>query len=423
MNQHPLRIGMICPGYPSGEPGDYRGIFVQQLVQALKARGHRVCVLTSRIRPQDRPVLRIDDAEEIHRFPFWSEGRLLIEYPRVPAVARMLTYLASALWSGRRVFRGFGCDLIHSHFLLPTGLIGAALAGTLRRPHVMTVHGSDVRLANGKALMRSLARWTLRRSGQVTTQARHQTAPLLALGLPESLLATIPMGINEIFLQESNEISNEEPDCNPHSAIPHSAFRIPHFENPHSAFRIPHSLISTRTLREEIYNIPQLLHAMKIVAARDPRVRCTLAGDGPDRARLEALACELGLANCVTFTGWASPERLAAELHRHRVYVSTARVDGASVSLFEAMASGAFPVVADIAANREWIRDGENGRLFPLDDPEALAAALLESLETTELIRQSAQINRLTAETTFSWAGVAMRMEQVYWKTYPETQI
>ena len=49
-----FRIGMLCPGYPSGAPGDYRGIFIQHMVQALKARGHRVCVLTSRIRPEDR---------------------------------------------------------------------------------------------------------------------------------------------------------------------------------------------------------------------------------------------------------------------------------------------------------------------------------------------------------------------------------
>ena len=57
-----------------------------------------------------------------------------------------------------------------------------------------------------------------------------------------------------------------------------------------------------------------------------------------------------------------------AEIHRwYRkadLYVSPSHVDGSSVSLMEAMASGTPPLVSDIPANREWVREDANGWLF-----------------------------------------------------------
>jgi len=54
------------------------------------------------------------------------------------------------------------------------------------------------------------------------------------------------------------------------------------------------------------------------------------------------------------------------------------------VTLLQAMACGTPVLVSDIPGNREWIRDGENGRLFPLGDVEALSSALTEVLASPE---------------------------------------
>lgn len=379
-----LRIGMLCPGYPSGEPGDYRGIFVQQMAHHLKKRGHRLCVLTSIIRPGDPVFRRVDEAEEVHRFRFWSEGKLLIEYERIPPV-RMATYMASALLTGRRIFGRFGCDVLHTHFLLPTGLIGAALGGWLGRPHVLSVHGSDVRLAQ-KKIMQPLARWTLRRCQAVTAAAAHQGEPLRALGLAEERLTRMPMGIAETFL----------------------------YPEPSAEGRRPKSLICTRSLNDATYNISQLLRAMALVTRQDPAVTCTIAGEGPDRAALESLARELRLQNNVRFIGQTSPERLARLLREHVLYVSPSRHDGASVSLFEAMASGAYPVLSDIAANREWVSSGRNGRLFALGEPLVLSRVILDALAWPTEIEKVTRLNRETALRQFTWPALAERLEGLY---------
>lgn len=63
---------------------------------------------------------------------------------------------------------------------------------------------------------------------------------------------------------------------------------------------------------------------------------------------------------------------------RSKIYLSATLSDGTSLSLLEAMSNGCFPVVSSIPANREWIDDRINGRLF--NDPSEFRSALLDTL-------------------------------------------
>lgn len=386
-----LHIGMIAPGYPSGRRGDYRGVFVQNLVRHLKQRGHRVTVLTSAIFPDDPFFQQLDEEEAVHRFRFWSEGKLLAQYDRVP-VLRMITYMIAGYRRALRVFGGSDCDLIHTHFILPTGVIGAGVARRLGRPHILTAHGSDVRMATHRRplspVLAPLARYALRGSQQITATAHHIRQGCLWLGTPPERLHLQTMAIDDLF-----------------------------FEEPGAAEDIPvGDIISTRSLMERPYNVSLLLRALPRVARQWPGLRVTIAGDGPDRPQLEALARASGLGDVVRFTGWLEASRMARTLGRHRIYVSTSLADGASVSLFEAMARWAFPVVSDIAANRQWIRHGVNGLLFSPTTPDDLADRLLEALHARVPLDAAIERNRRLARETFSWAGTARNFETFYRK-------
>jgi glycosyltransferase involved in cell wall biosynthesis len=98
-----------------------------------------------------------------------------------------------------------------------------------------------------------------------------------------------------------------------------------------------------------------------------------LAGDGSERASLEALARELGVAPRVKFLGWRDDtERLYGAFD---VFTLTSRSEGTSVSLLEAMSSGVCPVTTDVGGNRAVLGPGLESLLVPGDDAEALAAA------------------------------------------------
>ena len=76
------------------------------------------------------------------------------------------------------------------------------------------------------------------------------------------------------------------------------------------------------------------------------------------------------------------------------IYVSTSLSDGASNSLMEAMATRLAPIVSDIPANRAFIKDGQNGFLFPVKRYEILAKMILYLKDNKETREKFGIINR-----------------------------
>ena len=76
------------------------------------------------------------------------------------------------------------------------------------------------------------------------------------------------------------------------------------------------------------------------------------------------------------------------------VTVSVPFSDATPMALLEAMACGSIPVVSDLPSLREWIRDGENGRIVPVDDVGALADAMDDAL-SNEALRLRASASNL----------------------------
>ena len=103
-----------------------------------------------------------------------------------------------------------------------------------------------------------------------------------------------------------------------------------------------------------------------------------VAGDGPERTPLEALAQELGVAGRVEFLGWVS----GAEKHRHLaeadVFCAPSRADAFSMSMIEALTHGLPVVTVRSKAAADLVRDGETGFVVEPNDAEAVAAAIME---------------------------------------------
>ncbi len=125
-----------------------------------------------------------------------------------------------------------------------------------------------------------------------------------------------------------------------------------------------------------------LLAALASLRRRGRPVTAVLAGDGPDRRRLEELARELGLADQVTFTGAVTHDRVIELYRRAAVAVtpsvvsSDGRREGIPTVLLEAMACGVPVVASDLTGIPELVEDRVTGLLTPPGDPEAIARAI-----------------------------------------------
>ena len=119
--------------------------------------------------------------------------------------------------------------------------------------------------------------------------------------------------------------------------------------------------------------IAALARLPKICFAPLPPFELRIAGDGDQRAELEAAIAAAGLTN-VRLTGFETdPRRFLADLH---IFVQPSRSEGLCIAAHEAMQAGLPSVVSAVGELPHSVRDGETGLVVPPDDPEALAQAL-----------------------------------------------
>jgi glycosyltransferase involved in cell wall biosynthesis len=125
---------------------------------------------------------------------------------------------------------------------------------------------------------------------------------------------------------------------------------------------------------DPIKNQSMLLRAFGILRHSVPEARLVIAGAGPARVTLEALAKELGLESAVQFLGEV---RDTAALYRtFDAFALSSISEGTSMSILEAMASGVPVVATAVGGTPALVRNGALAMLVPSQDPEALARAL-----------------------------------------------
>lgn len=234
---------------------------------------------------------------------------------RLPAFARWL----------RRVQP----DWIHAHYLSSHGTMAWAATALLGAPGrlVGSAWGSDVLVTPQRS---ALQRWLLCRVLQAcalaTSDSHHMTQRMQALGAGEVM--TFPFGLE---------------------ALP-----------PLPATKDDDLFFANRGL-EPIYAPQRVIEAFAAIVAHWPQARLVVANDGSLQGALRTRVNELGLQDQVRFVG-----RLDGATQEHwyaqaRWYLSLPTSDSVSVSVLEAMAHGCIPLLSDLPANRELVRDGDNG--------------------------------------------------------------
>ena len=341
--------------------GDAASIHLQRMVRPFVAEGHRVIV--AGFAPGEIP------GATVVALPAGARGLPLLRFSRKAALLR-------------RLIREERIDLVHAHAITVYGLLALACG---RVPMVLSVHGSDVLLAREKRWNRIVIRLVSRRVDRITSPAAHVTEALVALGAPRDRIETFQYGVDlDRFFPAETSVAQGAP------------LRV----------------ISTRALAP-LYRVDLLLMALSRIACGTP-LRATIAGEGPAAEALMRLAWSLGLEEDVRFRGALGEEAIARALRDADVYVSATPTDGASLGLLEAMATGLLPVVADIPANREWVRHGENGLLFASGSPDALAEALLAAAHDLPLREKARALNPEIIRERASFEAGISRISGIY---------
>ncbi len=336
-------MNILVLNYEYPPLGGGAGPVCQQLCEHYVHRGHDVDVITMGY--SGLPEREEIQGVQVTRVP------ALRKRPDICGTHEMLSYVLSALPRVARRLRRRGHDVLHTHFVVPTGLL-AYLATRVRPvPYVITAHGSDIPGFNPDRF-----------------RAEHRvTRPLLRLIMRNAALLTSPSQYLRRLILES---------C--------GSFAVDHIPNGIDVLRFrPQSkrrriLMTGRLLRRKGFQ-----HVLEAMRGIDTDFEVHIAGDGPMRRELEALAPEVEAT--VVFHGWLEHDSaLLKELYEtSSIFCLPSESENASISLLEAMLAGMAVVTSNVTGCPETV--GDTGFVVPPNDPESLRRILRRLLASDGL--------------------------------------
>jgi glycosyltransferase involved in cell wall biosynthesis len=336
--------------------------------EELARHGDEVTVLTSAMKGLPRQETM--SGVEIRRAP------CIRRHSHYTTAAELLTTLLPAYRLGAELIRESRPDVIHTHFILPSGAIAWALSRRFRIPYVLTAHGSDVPGYNPdrfKLLHRILHPFWQR--------ILHGAA---AITSPSRFLARLM----------------RHDGCRaPISIVPNGHWPLRRFGEE----RRHRILVVARMFPRK-----GIQHFIDAVAGMENGWEMIIAGDGPYRAELEARARRV--APKVRFVGFVGPESLRMLYESSRILVFPSIQENFPMVLLEAMDAGCAVVTTNAEGCAEVV--GDAGIVVPKGRPEGIRAAL-EHLAANPALAEDFSVRGMRRAESLAWPRIVPRYRAI----------
>ena len=396
-------VVMVATSYPRF-PGDSVGTFMEPIAKQVAARGHEVHLVAPW-----HPLIRRGRQEDGVSFHFYkySPVRSLnvfgyAEGMRADVSLRSAAFLAAPLalaqgWrTARKIARRHRATVMHGHWVIPGGVTAALAAPAL--PLVISLHGSDVYVAEKFGPARAAARAAFARAGVITACSSDLGRRAAALGADPARLEVVPYGV---------DVDRFKPDAVARDAV-RSALRV--------AGGTPVIFAAGRLVRKKGFEY--LIDAMPSLA--DTGAVLALAGAGDLESELRARASAAGTLDAVRFLGNVSQDDVARYLAAAEVIVvpsvrdAAGNVDGLPNVVMESLASGTALVTTAAGGIGAVVEDQQTALVVPEHDASAIAAAVRRLLADGALRAAIGARARSLAAERFGWEKTARQFEGAY---------
>lgn len=355
----------------------------ERLGKALAARSVDVLVMTPRLDPES-PADEVLEGLRVHRFVLRDLNKLVGAVPGIGLINGpwLILQIVAKVW--RAVAQA---DIAHCHIGSLQSIAAGIAAQLLGRPVICKAAIADTQSDLGEMKRQGIMNRLLVPIGRriftrwvATTRAVADA--LVRAGVDREKIVVIPNGIEpvgESYIWRPRPVRNF----------------------------LYLGRLSTNINRD----VAGLIRAFDAVAAQIPDSTLAIVGDGDLLAatREAAAACEHadriqipGAGDAKMWLKWAD------------CLVLPSRREGLSNSLLEAMANGVACIANDIPPNREVLADGTAGLLVPLEDREALSAAMIRVSHDTELVARVVCNARSRVDRCYSIAAVANQYLSLY---------
>lgn len=347
-------------------PHDYR------FLSSLSQTKHEIYFLqleATKRQTEERPV-----PENVQQI-LWAGGQGEFRWRDVPRLVLDL----------RRIIREIQPDLIHAGPIQNCAFL-VALSG-FRHLLAMSWGYDLVMDADKSAWMRWVTRYTLKRAAFFTSDATVSMEKAIAFGMNPEKMVIFPWGVDVEHFHPKTGRRPKTADRKSRSTV----------RRPRSV-----TLFCSRTW-ETIYGVDVLAKAFVKVAREDPNVDLILLGGGSQGNHIRQILMNGGVIDRVHFGGQVGQRDLPRWYHMADVYISPSHVDGTSVTLLEALASGLPCLVSDIPGNLPWVEEGVNGWLFRDGSVDDLAEKIRLALKSRRSFKRIGVAARQLAEQKADW--------------------
>jgi glycosyltransferase involved in cell wall biosynthesis len=393
-----MNVLMVTSSYPRF-PGDVVAPFIESIARGVAARGHAVDVVLPHHpqlrRPPGEPVALFPYRYAPDRFSRWGYAQGMRADVRLRRGMYLLAPLAAfalrATVAARLRARRY--DVVHAHWVVPNAAMVADVVRAHGTPLVVSLHGSDVFVAERLAPARALARHALRQAGFVSACSDDLRRRAVALGAPGARTRTVPYGA----------------DVPPEAAPADVAAARARLGAPPGA-----TLVLALGRLVEKKGFAHLVDA----TARLPGVHLVIAGDGDLRdalaSRIAASGASARLVGVLDRDAVAGALQAADVVAVPSVVDAAGNVDGLPNVLLEAMAAGRAVVASRVAGIPDVVTDGADGALVPPADAAALAEALARLAADPARRARLGRAARATVEARLGWDRAARAFEEGY---------
>ncbi len=403
-----MKVCLLTHAYPRF-PNDTTAPFVESTAETLQKLGVDVTVLTP-----DTPEFsrtQADHSVNLQAYQYFFPRHLQrlgysntlvndCELKRYVYLLFPFMFLSS-IFHLFRLHRKHRFNLVHAFWLLPNGFIGAVVSKLFNIPLMIALRGSDIFISKQNPIFRFMARWALKNATMVTSVTPAFFPDLEDFGVPPEKMRLIPNG--------------SHPDLFPAPGHSKCVALQQHLLIPDENLIV---FALGRIVLKKGFDI--LIKSLPLVKEKVPHITLIIGGDGTDLDRLKTLAKELGVSNCIRFTGTISRDEVPNYFHLcdifglPAVYDPKGNVDGCPNVILEAMACGKPVVASDISGIPVIVKDGETGILVEEKNVEALAAALITLLKDKVKRQQFGIAGQQRILNDLTWDKAIEQIKDVY---------
>jgi phosphatidyl-myo-inositol dimannoside synthase len=281
-------------------------------------------------------------------------------------------------------------EILHCGHLLTSGVAGLLLKRRRQLPYAVYAYGADVLDYRRRNSLDRLQRQILLEAEGVVTIGDFTMQLLRDLGVPADRIVKVLMGI---------DVGRFRPDVDGTS-----------IRARHGLGQGPVLLSVARLVERKGHDM--VIRALPEIRRHLPDASYLIVGSGRERARLEQVAHETGVAEAVCFAGFVPEADLPVYYAASDCFLLCSRqvgtnVEGAGNVTLEASASGRPVVVGHSGGTEEHVIHGETGLLVDPTNPAAIAEAVVTILGTPEKAERLGRQGRRMVEDRFVWEKTA----------------